>query len=67
LRLFFFFNGGLYRIEAAKWFFAALQPGRAWFLQEASAWVTSSYYMFMIGIFLAAAGWILIAKQWKRS
>ena len=61
----FFFNGGLYRIEAEKWFYAASRPGQAWFLEEASGWATSSYVMLLIGILLAAAGWILIAMQWK--
>ena len=61
----FFFNAGLYRIEASKWFYAALGSGRAWFLEEASGWITSSTVMSLIGILLAAVGWILIAKQWK--
>ena len=61
----FFFNGGLYRIEAEKWFYSASRPGQAWFPEEASDWVTSSYVMLLIGILMATAGWILIAMQWK--
>ncbi len=61
----FFFNGFLYRIEAAKWFYAA-RTGTIWYLNEASAWVTSATVMIIIGILLSAAGFILMAVEWKR-
>ena len=62
----FFFSGILYRIESANWLYSGIAQGKTWFLEEASAWATSAYVMIMIGIFLSAAGWILIAVQWKK-
>ncbi len=62
----FFFNAVLYRMESNDWFYGAVASGRAWYLSEASSWATGSYVMSLIGIFLAAAGWILIALQWQR-
>ena len=59
----FFFNGGLYRIESERWLYAASRPGQAWFLEEASGWATSSYVMLLIGILLAAAGWMVTSRQ----
>lgn len=62
----FFFNGGLYRIEAANWFYAAAASSQSWFLDEASKWIMSSTIMIIIGIVLSATGWVMIAMQWRR-
>jgi hypothetical protein len=61
----FFFNGGLYWIESQRWFYATVRLDQAWYLEESSSWATSSYVMSLIGILLAAAGWILLGVQWK--
>lgn len=62
----FFFNGIIYRQEAMRWYWAGTGEGINWMLNESSAWFTSSMVMLLIGIGLSAAGWILIALQWKR-
>ena len=62
----FFFNGITYRQEAARWYYAGVAQGINWFFNEASAWTTSAAIMLFIGIALSAAGWILIALEWKR-
>ncbi len=62
----FFFNGIFYRQEAMRWYWAGTGEGIKWMLTQSSAWFTSSMVMLLIGIGLSAAGWILIALQWKR-
>jgi len=62
----FFLNSGIYRLEALRWYYASFSSGQSWFLTESSSWITSSYIMALIGIILAATGWLLLAKQWKR-
>ncbi len=61
----FFFNGIFYRQEAFRWLWAAQANSISWMFTESSAWFTSSMVMIIIGIVLSAAGWILIALQWK--
>lgn len=56
----FFFNGVLYRVEAAHWFYGAVASVQEWMLVEASAWITASTVMILIGIGLSASGLILL-------
>lgn len=62
----FFFNGILYRTEAARWFYGGVASVQEWMLVEASAWITASTVMFLIGIGLSAGGLILLVIQAKK-
>lgn len=64
--LVFFFNSALYTLEVQKWFFAALELNRTWYLNEAASWAADASTMRTIGILLEAAGLILIVLSWKR-
>lgn len=63
--LVFLFNGILYRIESTNWLYGGIYNAQGWFFEEASAWATSSYYMFLITILLATIGSLLLVIQYK--
>lgn len=64
--LVFFFNSAIYTLEVHKWFFAALELNRTWYLNESASWAADASTMRMVGIILEAAGLILIVLSWKR-
>jgi len=60
----FVFNGIVYKIESVNWLYGGIYSVEGWFFAEASAWATSSYYMFMIAILLATIGCVVLALQY---
>jgi len=61
----FLFNGILFRIEYANWLYGGIYSAQGWFFEEASAWATSSYYMFLVGILLTTVGCMLLVMGYK--
>ncbi len=62
----FFLNAGLYRIEVAKWFYAAIEFGQEWYFREAASWVTASTTMALVGIGLSAVGLTCLVLAWNK-
>ena len=63
----FLANGVLYRIEYANWLYGGIYSAQGWFFEEASAWASSAYYMFLISILLATVGSFLLVMEYKRN
>ncbi|MFH1275506.1 MAG: hypothetical protein ABIH82_00180 [Candidatus Woesearchaeota archaeon] len=64
--LIFILQGIIYRIEGAKWFWSGVNTATEWHLAEASAWFTSSMYMFIIGAILVCGGALLLVLEYRK-